>query len=191
MTEDKSLAATPVVHNSVATECSNTPTTDEDEGQGHERADTAPLPSRTRPAELGGVDAFLSHSWADEELAYGEKYRAIAAWAERFRTENDGQEPTIWLDKACIPQDDIATSLLCLPIFVSACDSLLVLLGPTYATRLWCVVELFTYTQMGGEREKIVVKSLVDTDGCGGVGDGDGGGGDGGAGSQVRAHDVQ
>lgn len=104
VTEDKSSAATPIVHDSVPTDGSNAPTTNEVDGQGHdaESTDTAPLADRTQPAELGGVDAFLTHSWADEVLAPGEKYRAIAAWAERFRAENDGREPTIWLDKACI-----------------------------------------------------------------------------------------
>ena len=43
------------------------------------------------------MDVFLTHSWADEELAPGEKYRAIATYAERFRAEHDGREPTIWV----------------------------------------------------------------------------------------------
>ena len=37
---------------------------------------------------------------------------------------------------------------------------LLVLVGATYSTRLWCLMELFTFIQMGGERERITVCEL-------------------------------
>ena len=40
-------------------------------------------------------------------------------------------------DKACIPQDDIDRSLACLPIFLAGCNGLLIMAGPTYASRLW------------------------------------------------------
>lgn len=59
--------------------------------------------------------------------------------------------------QACIDQNDIDASLQCLPIFLSGCQRLLVLLGPSYTSRLWCVMEMFTYLQMGGDREHIVV----------------------------------
>ena len=36
------------------------------------------------------------------------------------------------------------------------------LVGPTYATRLWCVMELFTFIQMGGARERITVRELCE-----------------------------
>ena len=39
--------------------------------------------------------------------------------------------------KACIDQLDLDTSLACLPIFLTGCEHLLVLLGPTYTSRLW------------------------------------------------------
>ena len=32
------------------------------------------------------------------------------------------------------------------------------------ATRLWCVMELFVYLRMGGQRESIVIKLLDDGD---------------------------
>ena len=34
--------------------------------------------------------------------------------------------------------------------------------GATYESRLWCVIELFVFLQMGGEREFIRVKALGD-----------------------------
>lgn len=59
--------------------------------------------------------------------------------------------------QACIDQDNIESSLHCLPVFLSGCQSLLVLHGPSYTSRLWCVMELFVYLQMGGDKERIVV----------------------------------
>ena len=68
----------------------------------------------------------------------------------------------VWIDKFCIDQTSIADSLMCLPVFLAGCKQLLVLAGPTYATRLWCVMELFVFLRMGGQREDIVVKLLGD-----------------------------
>ena len=51
-------------------------------------------------------------------------------------------------------------SLACLPVFVSGCQQVLVAAGPTYTGRLWCVMELFTFVQMGGARERVTVVEL-------------------------------
>ena len=102
----------------------------------------ADLRARTVPARLGQCDAFLSHSWRDSGAL---KWRVLTAWASEFRTLH-GREPTLWLDKACIDQDDIEASLACLPVFLAGCSTLLVVPGLTYTSRLWCVMELFTVT---------------------------------------------
>ena len=39
------------------------------------------LAKKTEAATLGEVDAFLSHSWRDEDAAPGQKYAALEAWA--------------------------------------------------------------------------------------------------------------
>ena len=122
------------------------------------------LEERTQRAELGKVTAFVSHSWHDEKEPNmsGEKYKAIKTWAD-----DNGKETTLWLvrsprppspqarkclplravhapspqDKACIPQDNIDQSLRCLPVFLAGCQRLLCVVGPTYCSRLWCVME--------------------------------------------------
>ena len=43
------------------------------------------------------------------------------------------------------------------PRVEAGCQELLVLLGPTYSSRLWCCVELFTFLKMGGQHERIRV----------------------------------
>ena len=52
----------------------------------------------------------------------------------------------------------------CLPIFLTGCLRLLIVAGPTYCSRLWCVMEIFTFMRMGGTRERIEVKMLMHKD---------------------------
>ena len=63
-------------------------------------------------------------------------------------------------DKACIDQTNINSDLRCLPIFLSGCRSLVVLAGPTYSQRLWCVLEIFVFLRTGGTDERVVVHRL-------------------------------
>merc|ERR1712079_1000768 len=70
----------------------------------------------------------------------------------------------IWFDKACIDQNSIEIDLLSLPLFLSGCKKLLVLLGPTYLSRLWCVVELFTFVHMGGNIDRVEVIHVIQPD---------------------------
>ena len=65
--------------------------------------------------------------------------------------------------QACIDQTNITKSVACLPIFLAGCKQLLILAGPTYATRLWCVMEIFVFVRMGGKHTDMVVK-LLDSD---------------------------
>jgi hypothetical protein len=102
------------------------------------------LYSLSQPCQIGTCDAFFSHSWRDS----GEqKWEALRSWCERF-LRLEGRYPLLWLDKVCINQTDIATDLQCLPVFLAACNTLLVASGPTYPTRLWCCMELLIYRAM-------------------------------------------
>lgn len=52
----------------------------------------------------------------------------------------------------------------CLPVFVSACNSLVILFEPTLLTRLWCLVEIFAFLTMHqdmGSRVKIIVLDIT------------------------------
>ena len=86
-------------------------------------ADTG-LNGKTRRCRLGGVDAFLSHSWHDSPR---NKWRVLEDWARRF-VDASGRDPVLWFDKACIfQQGNIDEQLACLPIFLSGCQRLVVL----------------------------------------------------------------
>jgi hypothetical protein len=94
--------------------------------------------------------------------------------------------------QACINQLDIDSSLASLPIFLMGCQELLVLVGLTYPTRLWCtsalgpvfgisrllvrrrsvwpvcvchpgVMEIFVFVRAGGHRDNINLRLLDDT----------------------------
>ena len=125
-----------------------------------ELANSTPDPAlyaKTEPATLGSVHSFLSHSWGDDGDT---KFDKLHEWVNARQVKAD--EWRVWLDKACIADLDLDMSLTCLPVFLSSCEFLLVLAGPTYSSRLWCLLEMFLYVQMGGDRERISVQLLSD-----------------------------
>ena len=108
----------------------------------------------TEEAALGEVDAFVSHSWSDSASL---KWDALSLWSEQFALQNSGRKPTLWFDKCCIDQNNIVQNLRCLPMFLSGCRTLLILCGPTYLQRLWCILEIFTFMHMGGNPENVTL----------------------------------
>jgi hypothetical protein len=86
------------------------------------------------------IDYFISHSWLDNAKI---KCDRLSAFAKKFYTKNK-RMPVFWFDKTCIDQMDTSNALAVLPINIAASRKLLILLGETYMTRLWCVWELFT-----------------------------------------------
>ena len=110
-------------------------------------------------APLGTVNAFVSHSWQDDpEL----KWAALQAWRREFVAAHK-REPTIWFDRLCIVQDAerIAQQLASLPVYLAGCRTLLVLRGSTYTSRMWCVLELFIFSEMGAGVDQIRVVRLA------------------------------
>lgn len=61
------------------------------------------------------------------------------------------------LDKACINQKNIANDLLGLPVYLAGCNELLIIAGPSYTGRLWCIIEVFTFLKMGGSIDRITL----------------------------------
>jgi hypothetical protein len=118
------------------------------------------LYEKTGKATLGEVHGFISHSWSDDAAA---KHAQLnGEWGAAVLASTGGSA-LVWLDKACIDQTDIAANLLALPVFLSGCQELVVLAGKTYASRLWCCIELFTFAKMGGAREQVKVYELDST----------------------------
>ena len=106
------------------------------------------LHQHTEHVQLGSVDAFISHSWRDSPV---HKWLALSKWAADFE-QILARPSLVWLDKACIAQSsDIDEQLSCLPVFLAGCQQFLVLAGPTYLERMWCLIEVFCYYRMGGD----------------------------------------
>ena len=73
---------------------------------------------------------------------------SITPYAASARSESTGVRTQ---DKACIDQKgDINASLKVLPIFLLSSKMFVVLAGKTYTSRLWCVLEMFTFLRGGG-----------------------------------------
>jgi hypothetical protein len=99
-------------------------------------AETQAMAVSCKPGE---IDFFLSHSWHDDPAA---KLRALQKVIAAFKRKNNGEAPLFWLDKCCVDQKRISQSLRVLPIFLASCKRMLVVAGPTYVQRLWCIWEL-------------------------------------------------
>jgi len=103
-------------------------------------------------ADVCEPDFFVSHSWKDSpEL----KWNAIRRVAASFEAEY-GREPTFWIDKYCVDQSNITSSLRYLPVYVDMSHKVLLLLGDSYFTRLWCVWELYVIGETSGFAKLVV-----------------------------------
>jgi len=85
----------------------------------------------------------------------------LQAWRSEFSAENS-HEPRLWIDKYCLDQRNVRANLQCLPVFLAGCERLLVVLGETYLGRLWCLVELFVFLQMGASHSQLTVRKMQD-----------------------------
>ena len=113
---------------------------------------------KTKRTDPGNVHAFLSHSWQDTASL---KWQAMLDFKSEHEAKHNGQEPTCWLDKACIDQaGDINLALKVLPLFLLFSQQFVVFAGRTYTLRLWCVLEMFTFLRSGGTIDRIVLKPL-------------------------------
>mmetsp|Transcript_25315 Transcript_25315/g.62681 ORF Transcript_25315/g.62681 Transcript_25315/m.62681 type:complete len:166 (-) Transcript_25315:139-636(-) len=80
-------------------------------------------------------------------------------------------EPRLFLDPACINHARLLDSLACLPVFLAGCNKLLVLRGPSFLQRLWCITECYVFLEMGGTAEQIELINLTRQEGGGQQGD--------------------
>lgn len=62
--------------------------------------------------------------------------------------------------QVCIDQSQIEANLTCLPVFLAGCNELLCVCGKSYLSRLWCVIELYTFLEMGGQLKQIKLRTL-------------------------------
>mmetsp|Transcript_10040 Transcript_10040/g.23388 ORF Transcript_10040/g.23388 Transcript_10040/m.23388 type:complete len:259 (+) Transcript_10040:1155-1931(+) len=122
----------------------------------------ASLYALSEPCAFGDVHVFVSHSWSDDPLL---KWEALQQWRSKFKAQHQGLEPRIFLDRACINYERLSDSITCLPVFLAGCNKLLVLRGPSFLQRLWCITECYVFLEMGGTAEQIELINLTRQEG--------------------------
>jgi hypothetical protein len=127
-----------------------------------ELAENKPNPllyERSMVGKFGDVDAFISHSWSDPSDS---KWESLQAWRKRFKARH-GREPKVWFDKYCLDQLSIDDSLMCLPVHLSTCKQIIMLVGPSYLSRLWCIVEIFLFSAAVNDMTRVECIALEDS----------------------------
>jgi hypothetical protein len=117
----------------------------------------AELYAMSAPGRLGNVDAYLSHiDWQDD--ADSEKmWAALQAWREEFKAKHADREPKLWIDRFCLNPADAQADRVCWPIYLAGCKHLYISYCGAYLRRLWCVCEVFTFLQMGGLPQQVIM----------------------------------
>ena len=83
---------------------------------------------------VDSLSFFLSHSWRDDSE---KKWKRMLEYKDEHSSSHGGEEPTCWLDKACIDQaSDINQSLKVLPLFLLFSQRFVVFAGQSYTKRL-------------------------------------------------------
>ena len=98
---------------------------------------------------LGACDAFVSHSSCDPPSL---KFDALRRWAETETATTEGTTPRLWLDRLCLgafaSTVPLEVTVPLLPIFAAGSRQMLALVGSSYPSRLWCVLEVFVFLQV-------------------------------------------
>jgi hypothetical protein len=112
---------------------------------------------RSHECAMGAVDAFISHAWRDDAAIKVDRLKSCLS--------SLAGDPLIWIDVACFDQSAIATSLSCLPFFILGSKQFVGLVGPSYSTRLWCIMELFFFYELRpAEANSCMFLDLHDTE---------------------------
>ena len=104
------------------------------------------------------IDLFISHSWRDPPAT---KWNALASYCDAFSKKHN-REARLWVDAFCLDPDSEPEPQFH-PVFLMASERLVVLLGPTFMARLWCVAELFLFVEAGGSPSSI---KILPIEGC-------------------------
>jgi len=61
-------------------------------------------------------------------------------------------------------RETVGLDLACLPVFIMACNTMLVLAGETFATRLWCAWEMYTFFAICPNKNNRICIASLDSD---------------------------
>jgi hypothetical protein len=96
--------------------------------------------------------AFFSHKWVNKnpwattpDGTERSLYRRVVEAVEEFlnvHRDIDRDRLGVWIDVACIDQDDPMPGISALPMIVAQCDAVISLIDDGYHDRAWCSVEV-------------------------------------------------
>lgn len=94
---------------------------------------------------------FFSYRWINQDRSLNTpddpdhtQYNRMLDATELFlqaHPEVDSEKLCIWMDFACVDQDDPSSGVSALPIIIAQCDAVISLVDDTYWERAWCCVE--------------------------------------------------
>lgn len=95
---------------------------------------------------------FISYRWIKTgpwatypDNSEHKQYRRIVRAVEEYRKQHPSVDIAnlgIWIDFACIDQDDAMPGISALPLIIAQCDALISLVDEQYHDRAWCSVEV-------------------------------------------------
>ncbi|KAG6332457.1 hypothetical protein ID866_6632 [Astraeus odoratus] len=97
---------------------------------------------------------FFSYRWINKnpgtardtpDDSHNTQYKRMAAAIEEFlrlHPSVDRERLGIWIDHACVDQDNPMPGVSALPMIIAQCNALISLVDETYHTRAWCSVEV-------------------------------------------------
>ena len=98
------------------------------------------------------LDASMSHTTTttpDDENHT--QYRRMLDALDQFltlRPDIDPERLCIWMDFACVDQDNPSKGVSALPILITQCDAVISLVDDSYYDRAWCCVEALMIAQL-------------------------------------------
>ncbi|KAL2194085.1 hypothetical protein P885DRAFT_43648 [Corynascus similis CBS 632.67] len=105
-----------------------------------------------------GVLLFFSYRWINEDRSLntpddpsGTQYLRMVHATELYLQQNPDVEEDklcIWMDFACVDQDNPGTGVSALPLMVTQCDAVISLVDETYYERAWCCVEAMMISEL-------------------------------------------
>ncbi|KAK4124340.1 hypothetical protein N657DRAFT_680349 [Parathielavia appendiculata] len=104
------------------------------------------------------VLVFFSYRWLNQDKSLNTpddanhtQYRRMLDAAELYMQQNPSVDETklcVWMDFACVDQDNPGTGVSALPIIITQCDAVISLVDDTYYDRAWCCVEAMMIAQL-------------------------------------------
>eukprot|EP00040_Diaphanoeca_grandis_P019275 m.101732 g.101732 ORF g.101732 m.101732 type:complete len:288 (+) comp27346_c0_seq1:158-1021(+) len=96
--------------------------------------------------KAGVLLVFVSHRWLRPESyepddEHNTKARSLIEFARWYEHRYKGRKVHFWIDRSCIDHSDRFVGIATLPLYVAACNEMLIYETDDYSERAWCRLE--------------------------------------------------